>query len=105
MNSFYLSLLVGLFAGLIDILPMIKQKINPYSISAIFIQWLWLGLLLPYINLGINIQLEGIILGLLAMLPFVIQVIYRNKKASPKMILFAGIMGMIMNTVFEYFNK
>jgi hypothetical protein len=105
MKIFIISLGIGLVAGAIDIMPMIKQKINPYSIAAIFVQWLWLGLLLPYINLGINMFLEGLVLGILAMLPFFLQVLFRNKKAAPKMLVFAGIMGIAMNVVFEYLSK
>lgn len=103
MNNYVIALLIGAAAGLIDAIPMLGRKIPVFSVAAIFCQWVLLGLVIPFIKWETEPWLTGLILGELGMLPFMIQVMYRNKKALLPMILFAGILGVAIGVAGDYF--
>ena len=82
MKNILIALLIGIIAGAIDALPMIKNKNVPrFSIMAIFTQWVVIGLLIPFVNWEIALWLKGLIIGELGMLPFLIIAFYRSKKS------------------------
>ncbi len=105
MNNIIIALLIGAAAGIIDTVPMLRMKVPVFSVAAIFCQWVFLGLVIPFISWDTEPWLTGLILGELGMLPFAIQALYRNKKAVIPMILFAGILGIAIGVAGEYFIK
>jgi len=105
MNNILIALLIGAAAGVVDTLPMLRQKVPRFSIAAIFCQWVLLGLVIPFIRWDTEPWLTGLILGELGMLPFMIQVLYRNKKAVIPMMIFAAILGIAIGVAGDYFIK
>jgi len=67
MTEILVALLIGAIAGLIDIAPMIKRPVPRESIVATFVQWVLLGLVIPFVSWSIPAWLTGSILGLLGM--------------------------------------
>jgi hypothetical protein len=53
MNNFLIATLIGLAAGLIDIVPMIIQKLDKRDTISAFVHYFALGLIIPFINWGI----------------------------------------------------
>ncbi len=103
MNDVVIALLIGAAAGIVDALPMLRMKVPRFSVAAIFCQWVFLGLVIPFIRWDLSPWLTGLILGELGMLPFMIQVLYRNKKAALPMMIFAGILGIAIGVAGDYF--
>lgn len=103
MKNIIIALSIGAAAGLLDVLPMLKQKVPRFSILAIFVQWVFLGLIIPFLAWGTDPWLTGLIVAEAGMLPFMIQALYRNKKAVLPMFIFAGILGIAIGVAGEYF--
>ncbi|RXQ87173.1 hypothetical protein EO244_16660 [Ancylomarina salipaludis] len=93
MNNFLIAILIGLLAGLIDIIPMIIQKLDKRDTISAFIHYFALGLIIPFVNLGIAPWITGIGIALLTSIPIMIIVYPRDKKAIIPMIVFSLILG------------
>lgn len=93
MNDIYIALVIGIIAGVIDIIPMIIQRIDKYASFSAFGHWVVLGLIIPYVNWNIQPWLKGILLALLTAIPIMIMVYPKDKKALIPMAIFSVILG------------
>jgi len=93
MNSFLIALLIGIVAGAIDALPMIIRKLEKTASLSAFFHYLVLGLIIPFVNWGIEPWLKGLIIAELTAIPVMIIVYPKDKKVLIPMILFAAVLG------------
>ena len=93
MNDFLIAVLIGIIAGLIDIIPMIIQKLNKRDSISAFLHYFALGLIIPFVNFGIAPWITGIVIAILTSIPIMIIVYPRDKKAIIPMIIFSLILG------------
>ncbi|MDA3816700.1 MAG: hypothetical protein PF486_04935 [Prolixibacteraceae bacterium] len=93
MNNFLIALIIGLVAGLIDIIPMIIQKLDKQDTISAFVHYFALGLIIPFVNWTVAPWIKGIIIALLTAIPIMIIVYPKDKKAIIPMILFSLILG------------
>ncbi len=71
MNTLFISMGIGVAAGLLDILPMILQKMEKISIISAFLQYFFVSIVIVHINLpGIVWWLQGSLISLALALPF-----------------------------------
>ncbi|MFA5406328.1 MAG: hypothetical protein WC307_03145 [Candidatus Nanoarchaeia archaeon] len=63
------GLLIGLIAGIIDVIPMLLQGLTWDANLSAFSMWLVIGFLLPNINLGVKGVKKGLIVSFLVLLP------------------------------------
>ena len=98
------ALLIGVVAGLIDTLPMLSNKNIPrFSIYHLFAQWVFIGLITPFIAWELQAWLKGLIIAELGMIPILIISYHRNRKAVPKIIIFAAALGIGIGLASQYF--
>ena len=69
MKKILLGLLFGAIAGVIDVAPMVIQKLSFTANLSAFSLWLVVGFLLSVTGLKINSILKGILLAFLVLLP------------------------------------
>lgn len=93
MHDILMALLIGLIAGLIDVIPMIIQKLDETSCISAFIHYFALGIIIPFVNWDMEPWLKGIIIALLMSLPVMVIVYSKDKKAILPMIIFALVLG------------
>jgi len=93
MNNIFIALLIGCVAGLIDVIPMIIQKLDKRDCISAFMHYFALGLIIPFVDWGIPVWIQGIAIALLTAIPIMIIVYRKDKKAIVPMILFAFILG------------
>ena len=93
MNNFLIAAIIGLAAGLIDVIPMIIQKLDRTSCISAFVHYFILGLIIPYVNWNLDPWFKGMIISLLMALPVMVIVYSKDKKAIIPMIIFALILG------------
>lgn len=103
MKEFLLTLLIGIVAGIVDVLPMIKMKLDKYSIASAFIFYL----ILPFIILNTNISgivwwLKGGIIGFTLALPVIILVAKEDKKSVVPMAIMSAIFGTMIGIAGYY---
>jgi hypothetical protein len=93
MNDFLIAVIIGLVAGLIDVTPMIIMKLDKVANISAFVHYFVLGLIIPFVNWGIDPWLKGTIISFLSALPVMIIVYPKDKKAIIPMIAFSLVLG------------
>jgi hypothetical protein len=105
MRNIVVALIIGLCAGIIDVVPMIIQKIDKPACISAFVQWLVLGLIIPYVNWDIQPWLKGLIIAELAALPIIILVFAKEPKSIIPIIIFSAILGAAVGVADARFIK
>ena len=94
MNNILIALIIGIIAGIIDVVPMIIKKLDKVSNLSAFSHWVILGLIIPFVDWNIEPWLKGLILGELSAIPIMIMVYPKDKKALIPMTIFSAILGI-----------
>lgn len=69
MKKIKTGILLGIVAGIIDVLPMILQKLTWDANISAFSMWIIVGFFISTIDLKINSIVKGILLSFLVLLP------------------------------------
>ena len=93
MNNLLISIVLGAAAGIIDIIPMILQKLDGYAIASAFVQWLILGLVINYLNIGSAGWLRGMLIAVILALPIIILVMKTEPKSVFPILIMSAILG------------
>jgi uncharacterized membrane protein len=91
--KFILCFLMGVIAGTIDILPMLKMKIDRYSVMSAFVFHLTAPLILSVITFPVSGWIKGGSVYMLLALPVIILVAKSDKKSVPIMIVSSLVIG------------
>ena len=103
MDKILLTACVGIVIGIIDVLPMIKMKLDRYSIVSAFVFYFILPFVIFNIDLyGIAWWLKGGIVALALALPTIILVAKEDKKSVPPMLIMSVILGTVMSAIHTY---
>jgi len=94
MEKMFIALCIGVIAGAIDVTPMIVRKLEKSANWSAFIHWVVLGLIIPYVQWGIQPWLKGLIIGELATLPIIIIVYSKSKISVVPIIISSAILGI-----------
>jgi len=81
MSNILIALAIGAVAGIIDVVPMIMQKMDKNACISAFLQWLFLGLIIPFVAWDLLPWLKGSIIALLMAIPIMIIVFTEDSKA------------------------
>lgn len=98
-----IAISIGVVAGAIDVLPMIKQKVDKHSCIAAFVHWLVLGLIIPFVDWNIQPWLKGLIIAELFAIPVAIMTYPRDRKAIMPIFIFSAILGVGVGSAGAYF--
>ena len=91
--------LMGVMAGIVDVLPMIKMKIDKHSILSAFLFHLIAPFILYYLNVNIPFWIKGGLTYLLLAIPTIILVANDDKKSAPIMVCSSLIIGSIIGLI------
>lgn len=105
MKNILIAFIIGLSAAIIDVVPMIIQRIDKSACISAFIQWIVLGLIIPFVDWNIQPWLKGLIIGELAALPIMVLVFANDPKSIIPIILFSAILGTAVGLAGERFIK
>lgn len=93
MKNILIALMIGIVAGIIDVIPMVIQRLDIYSCVSAFIHWIVLGLVIPYVTWNIKPWLKGLLIAELTAIPIMI-IVYPDEPISIfPMIVFSAILG------------
>ncbi len=103
--KFLLTLFIGIIVGIIDILPMIKMKVDKYSILSAFVYYL----IVPFIIFDTNCLknlwwLRGGIIAIMMAIPIIILVAKKDKKSPIAMTIMSIVLGTVIGIVGHFFN-
>jgi len=97
MNTLLLSVIIGIVAGTIDIIPMIVQKLPKYSTCSAFIYYLFISVIIVNIDLPYIVWwLEGGLISTALMIPILIHVGATDKKPLPIITVNALVLGTLI---------
>jgi hypothetical protein len=99
LNKIQLGLLCGVIAGLIDVTPMLIQKLPLAANLSAFTMWVVVGLMIATSNLQLKGALKGIVISYLILLPIGIIV----AKSEPLSLIPICAMTLILGGLLGYF--
>ncbi len=94
MRKLLTSIVIGLIAGIIDIIPMIVQNLDWYANVSALVHWIILGIIISYVSFDMRGWLKGLIIAILSSLPITILVL----KDDPKNVIPITIMSIILGS-------
>ena len=78
MKRLKVGILLGIIAGIIDVIPMIMQNLTWDANISAFTMWIVVGFLIATIDLKINSIIKGILTAFLVLLPTAILIGFRE---------------------------
>jgi len=103
MDTLLLSAIIGVFAGIIDIIPMIIQKLDKRASISAFLQYFFVSIIIVNIDLPhITWWLQGGLISVSFALPVVFIVSSQDKKAVPIILTMAAILGTLIGIAGHY---
>jgi Ca2+/Na+ antiporter len=105
MKNIIVTMIIGLIAGIIDILPMIKMKQDKNSIASAFVFYFFM----PFIIYGTKLfgmvwWIEGAVLTLAMALPVLFIVAKTEKKAVAPIIIMAIVLGTLIGVTGQFLD-
>ena len=94
MNDILIALVIGIAAGIIDVTPMIIQKMDKYANLSAFAHWVVLGLIIPFVSWNIASWLKGLIIAELFAIPVLLMVAPKDKKAIIPITIMSAVLGV-----------
>ena len=105
MDTLLLSAIIGIIAGLIDIIPMIIQKLDKRATISAFLQYFFVSIIIVNIDLPhIVWWLQGGLISVALTLPVVFIVSTSDKKAIPIILMMSAILGTLIGIAGHYFK-
>jgi len=105
MKKLQLSLLLGITAGIIDVIPMIIQKLTWDANISAFVFWIVMGFIIPRISLPIKSWQKGLLIAELCALPIMILVFAVDPKAIIPIAIMSAILGSLIGFLSEKYAK
>ena len=94
MNEILIALTIGIVAGIIDVVPMIIQKMEKTANLSAFAHWVVLGLIIPFVSWDIAPWLKGLIIAEISAIPILFIVAVKDKKAILPITVMSAILGI-----------
>jgi hypothetical protein len=102
MKKQIIGVILGSIAGIIDVIPMIIQKLTWDANISAFIMWVVVGFLIATVNLKIKPILKGVLIAFLVLLPSAILIGWKE----PVSLIPITIMTLILSSLLGFFiNK
>jgi hypothetical protein len=103
MDSIIGSIIIGILAGTVDVLPMIFKKMDKNACISAFIQYVVVAFIIVHTDIpGISWWIEGGLISLLMSLPIIAIVEKKDKKAVPLIVMNALALGLLISQAAHY---
>lgn len=105
MKKITLGMILGILAGIIDIIPMILQKLTWDANLSAFSLWIVSGFLISTSNLKINGVIKGIMTSFLVLIPCVFIIGLKEPLSLIPIVVMTLILGGLLGYLIEKFGK
>ena len=105
MKKITLGIILGILAGIIDIIPMILQKLTWDANLSAFSLWIVSGFLISTSNLKINGVIKGIMTSFLVLIPCVFIIGLKELLSLIPIVVMTLILGGLLGYLIEKFGK
>ena len=105
MDKFFITCMLGIAVGAVDILPMVKMKLDKYLIASAFV----FCFTLPFIILNTELfhvvwWIKGGLIGGILALPMIIIVSKEDKKSGLPMLIMSTMLGEVIAILAHLFS-
>lgn len=101
MRKIKIGIILGIIAGIIDLIPMIIQKLTWDANISAFIMWIVVGFLIAIVDLNFNSIIKGILIAFLVLLPTAILIGWKEPISlipiSIMTTILGGLLGFTIN--------
>ena len=105
MKKTQLGILLGIVVGIIDVIPMILQKMSWDANFSAFFHWVVLGYLISITNLKLKGYLRGLFLSILTMIPIAFLAWWNDFLAIIPMSISTIVFGLLLGFLIEKYGK
>ncbi|HAL64930.1 MAG TPA: hypothetical protein DCP10_05105 [Bacteroidales bacterium] len=105
MKKTQLGFLLGAIAGIIDVIPMLLQKLTWDANLSAFSLWIISGFLIATTNLKIKGVVKGIIIPFLVLLPSAIIIGWQEPFSLIPIIIMTLILGSVLGFLIDKYGK
>lgn len=105
MRKIFISLFIGFVAGVIDVIPMILQRLDLYSCASAFTQWLILGIIINHIDIELRGWVKGLVIAEITAIPILILVSKTGLVSIIPIIAMSAILGSFVGKIGERYAK
>ena len=96
MKKIKIGLLLGMVAGVIDVIPMIMQNLTWDANISAFTMWIVVGFLIATIDLNINPIIKGILTAFLVLLPTAILIGWKEPVSLIPIVIMTTVLGGLL---------
>lgn len=105
MKKIQLGILLGIAAGIIDVIPMIFQKLTWDANLSAFSFWVVSGLLISTTNIKIKSVTKGIIISFIVLLPLAILIGWKEPFSLVPIFIMTLILGSGLGFLIDKYGK
>ena len=99
------GIIIGLIAGIIDIIPMLIQKLTWDANLSAFSMWLIIGYFLSIISFGLKGILKGLVISFLVLIPNLFIIGWKEPISLIPIIIMTAILGSLSGYLFQRIIK
>jgi len=105
MKKIKIGILFGIIAGIIDIIPMILQKLTWDANLSAFSLWVISGYLIASTHCKLNSLLKGIFISFLVLTPSAILIGWKNPSTLVPIFTMTSILGAVIGFLIDKYGK
>jgi len=105
MKRTQLGIVLGVIIGIIDIIPMIFQKMPCDANFSAFFHWVILGYLISITNVNLKGYIKGLLLAVITMIPIAFLVWWNNYAAIIPMTVSTLVFGLLLGFLIEKYGE
>jgi hypothetical protein len=105
MKKIIIGILLGVIAGIIDVIPMIIQNLPWDANISAFTMWIVVGFLITVIDFKINSVIKGILIAFLVLLPTAILIGWKEPFSLIPIIIMTTILGGLLGLSIHRLSK
>ena len=105
MNKYFIGLITGTAAGIIDVIPMILQNLTWDANLSAFSLWVVCGFLISSSDLKMKGWIKGLLISFLVVLPCVVLIGWKEPETLIPISLMTLLLGSASGWVIERFSR
>jgi len=99
------GILFGIIAGIVDVIPMILQKLTWDANLSAFSLWIISGYLIANTNIKLNSSLKGVFISFLILIPSAILIGWKEPFTLIPIFIMTSILGAMLGFLIDRYEK
>ena len=99
MHKLFSAIAIGVLAGVIDVIPMLVQKIDATSCLSAFVHWVVLGVLISYVRAPLPAWAKGGAIGFFSALSIVTLIAQSDPKSVLPILMTSIVLGGVVGVL------